>query len=117
MNAKTKDGILFLFLIVSALSATTVNAMANWGAPPAPGGVPVNLDTAITKMTNWILGFISIASVLVVIWGGVNYLTSAGNEDLARTGKDTIKYGLMGLIIAGLAYALINVIITTVLVP
>jgi len=44
-------------------------------------------------------------------------LTSAGNEDQARTGKKVIQYALMGMVIAGLAYALVVVIVTVILAP
>ncbi len=83
--------------------------------PPAPPNVPVDFNTAIMNLTNWILGFVAMIAVLALIWGGVNYLTSAGNEDQAKTGKKVIEYALMGLVIAGLAYAVVVVIITVIL--
>lgn len=106
----------FVSLILLASSIGTANAASKWTAPAQPSGVPASFDTAILNMTNWILGFVSSIAVLVIIWGGVNYLTSAGNESQAENGKNTIKYGIMGLVIAGIAYALVTVIVTTVLV-
>ena len=95
--------------------ANHANALMKWTAPSRPSNVPKEFDSAILQLTNWLLGFVSLIGVLVVIWGGVNYLTSAGNEDQVRTAKDIIKYGLMGIVIAGLAYAVVNVIVTTIL--
>ena len=48
----------------------------------------------------------------MIIWGGVNYLTAAGDEDKAMTGRKTIKYGVMGLVIMGIAYAMIVAVLT-----
>lgn len=111
-----KDITSFFFVSLLAFAGETANAASKWTAPQQPSGVPISFDTAILNMTNWILGFVASIAVLVIIWGGVNYLTSAGNESQAENGKNTIKYGLMGLIICGIAYALVVVIVTTVLV-
>jgi hypothetical protein len=54
-------------------------------------------------------------AVLVIIWGGINYIAAAGNEDTARTAKKTITYGLIGVVIAGFAYAIVKVIVVTIL--
>lgn len=105
----------FVNLILLASSIGTARAANKWTAPQQPSGVPVSFDTAILNMTNWILGFVASIAVLVIIWGGVNYLTSAGNESQAENGKNTIKYGIMGLVICGIAYALVTVIITDIL--
>lgn len=103
-------------LIATALSlAPTVTQAVGWVAPTAPASAPQSFDNVIINATNWILGFVGVIAVLMIIWGGFQYLTSAGSQDQARSGKDTIKYALMGLVIAGIAYALVNVIITTIL--
>jgi len=86
-----------------------------WAPPPKPGDVPESFDDAVLNATDWILGFVGMIAVLMIIWGGINYLTSAGDEDKARTGKKTLTYAIIGLVIAGIAYALVNVIVTTVL--
>lgn len=110
----TKSVVLLFLISVSALFVNPAKALMNWQTPPRPSNVPTEFDQAVMNLTNWLLGFISLVAVLVVIWGGVQYLTSAGNEDMAKTGKETIKYGLMGIMIAGLAYALIATIVTVI---
>ena len=84
-------------------------------APPQPGNVPVDFDAAVMNATNWLLGFVAMIAVLMIIWGGINYIGSAGNEDTAKTAKKTITYGLIGVVIAGFAYAIVNVIVSTIL--
>ena len=101
--------VLSLFLFVN-------NALAEWAMPPPPVGAPANFDSAILNLTNWILGFVSMIAVLAIVWGGVMYIASAGDENKATTGKHIITYALIGLVIAGIAYALVNVIVTVILV-
>ena len=86
-----------------------------WGTIPQPDNVPGDFEQSIKNTTDWILGFVAMIAVLMLIWGGINYLTSAGDEDKAKTGKKTISYAIIGLVIAGIAYAIVNVIITVIL--
>lgn len=94
----------FMFAGAFVLSSSVSRgaAISHWGATCAPSGVPTDVRQAIMNLTNWILGFISLICVLVVIYGLV-------------TGADTIKYGLAGLVICGLAYAMVIVVSTVIL--
>lgn len=104
-----------VFVGLATLANSFEVAHAGWTAPDKPDNVPTEFDDAILNMTNWILGFVASVAVLAIIWGGVMYLTSAGDTSQAENGKNTIKYGIMGLVICGLAYALVVVIVDTIL--
>lgn len=99
----------------AALLPLAASAGSGWVVPPTPINAPTDFNTLVMGVTNWILGFTGLAAVLVIIWGGVQYLTSTGDQDRVRSAKDTVKYGVMGLAIAGIAYAVVNVIIGTIL--
>ncbi len=86
-----------------------------WGILTPPKNVPDDFRGAVMNATNWLLGFVGMIAVLMIIWGGINYLTAAGDEEKARTAKKIITYGLMGVVIAGLAYAMVTVIVTVIL--
>jgi len=108
------------FIIVIAIISIAYfydikDVKAVWGMGPPPVGAPADFDSAIMNITNWVLGFIGSIAVLALIWGGVLYTTSAGNETQAETGKTTIKYAIMGLVIAGIAYAFVSIIVTEIL--
>lgn len=98
-----------LFLFANKVSA-------DWAMPAvAPGGVTTDLEVAILNLTNWILGFVAMIAVLAIVVGGVTYIGSAGDENKATNGKHIITYALLGLVVAGIAYALVNVIVTIIL--
>jgi uncharacterized membrane protein YwzB len=44
--------------------------------------------------------------VLFIIFGGFLYITSAGNEDRAKKGRQTLKYAIIGLIAIVMSYAI-----------
>ena len=99
-------------LLVYAFAASTALAgpADGWGYENPPDNVPEDIEAAIMNVTNYILGFIAIIATLVIIWGGVQYLTAGGNEDSVANAKKTISYGIIGMVVAGLAYAMVIVV-------
>jgi len=104
-------------IVLVSLFLFANKVFADWEMPStAPANVPTDFETSILNLTNWILGFVAMIAILAVIWGGVMYIGSAGDETKATTGKRVVSYALIGLVIAGIAYALVDVIVTTILV-
>ena len=101
------------FLLMNTVSMDA--AISTWGATCRPGGVPTDLRQAIMNVTNWILGFVAIIATLVIIYGGVLYLTATGNEEAVEKVKKTMSYGVIGIVICGLAYAIVIVVSTVIL--
>lgn len=86
-------------------------------APETPGGVPTDLRRALLNITNFVLGFASLVAVLTIIYGGVLYLTSLGNEERVDVARKTIAYAIIGLVIMGLAFAIVQVLVGVILAP
>lgn len=63
-----------------------------------------------------VLGFMGVIAVCVVIYGGFLFLTSSGDAGKVKKGQDAIKYGLIGLLVAVLAYA-ITAFVSSVFAP
>ena len=99
-----------LLVYAFAASAAFAGPEDGWGYENPPDNVPTDIEEAIMNLTNYILGFIAIIATLVIIWGGVQYLTAGGNEDNVSAAKKTISYGIIGMVIAGLAYAMVIVV-------
>ena len=95
--------------------STALAYISPWGSTCTPSNVPTDIRQAIMNVTNFILGFIAMIATLVVIWGGFQYLTAGGNEDAVANAKKTISYGVIGIVIAGLAYAMVIVVSTVIL--
>ena len=69
-----------------------------------------------TTITNVMLFVVGAISVIMVVIGGLRYVISGGNSTNITTAKNTILYAVIGLIVAILAYAMINFVIGS-LVP
>ena len=71
----------------------------------------VNISTII----NTVIAALGIVAVIVIILGGIQYMTSSGDAGKVKKAKDTILYGVIGLVICVLAYAIVNFVIINLL--
>lgn len=66
-----------------------------------------------TTITNVLLFLIGAISVIMLIIGGVRYVVSGGDQAAVTSAKNTILYAVIGIIVAILAYAIVNFVITS----
>ncbi len=69
----------------------------------------------VVGIINAIISVLGIVAVIVVIIGGIRYMTSAGDAGKVKTAKDTILYGLIGLAVVALSFAIVNFVIVNVI--
>ena len=65
------------------------------------------------QITSFLLFIIGILSVVMIVIGGLKYVISGGNKDAVTSAKNTILYAIVGLIVALLAYSIINFVVGT----
>lgn len=70
--------------------------------------------TFIKTLTDVLLFIVGALSVVMLIWGGIRYTTSAGNASSVAAAKNTIMYAVIGLIISLLAYAIVTWVVKVV---
>ena len=75
------------------------------------GGSGVELGSMVSKITSAIFLVLGIVAVFVIILGGFNMMTSSGDPGKVKKGKDTILWGIIGLIIAILSYAIVSFVL------
>ncbi|MBQ6147510.1 hypothetical protein IJI70_01550 [Candidatus Saccharibacteria bacterium] len=71
-----------------------------------------DLATIVNNIINIVLYVVGIIAVVMIIIGGVQYATSAGDTNKVTKAKNTILYGIVGLVISVLAYAIVNFVVT-----
>lgn len=74
-----------------------------------------DLPGYVTTMLNGVIAVLGIVCVVVIIVGGVNYMTSSGDAGKVKKAKDTILYGLIGLAVCVLAFAIVNFVIANII--
>lgn len=78
-------------------------------------GDSAELSGVIVGIINGIVAVLGIVAAIFIVVGGVNYMTSQGDPGKTKKAKDTILYATIGLIIAALAFAIVNFVVVNVL--
>lgn len=78
------------------------------GINAAGGSGQRNLTGVIRDIVNILLFVIGIASVIMIIIGGLRYVLSGGDAQATKAAKDTVLYAIVGLVVAFLAYAIVG---------
>ena len=72
------------------------------------------LMNTVMQIINVVISVLGIVAVLVIILGGVTYTTSQGDAAKVAKAKNTIIYGVVGLVVALLAFAIVNFVLVNV---
>lgn len=112
------------------ISAALVFGVAGLAVPATAGAVDVfqpcsgNTDTAVCKDTknesvgkiitpiiNTLLFILGAISVIMIIVAGIRYSTSGGDTGAVASAKNTLFYAILGLVVAILAFAIVNFVL------
>ena len=72
-----------------------------------------DLISDTNKIINVVIGVLGVVAVAVVIYGGFLFLTAQGDPGKIKKGKDSITWGIIGLVIALLSWSIINFVLST----
>ncbi len=89
-------------------------ALTIGGTPiPAPAGIITGGTNALPNIVGGLvmaLYLIAIFfSLIMLIWGGLNYTMSSGNKEKVQNAKEKIKFAIIGLVVALLSYPLVTI--------
>ncbi|MFA5937365.1 MAG: pilin [Candidatus Paceibacterota bacterium] len=74
-------------------------------------GKQINIQLFIGRTVSRILGVVGALTLLVFVYGGFLWLTSAGKEDKVKTGSNAMLYAALGLFIIFASYGILNLVI------
>ena len=79
----------------------------------ASGGAPALYGRIIRAF----LGAIGVAALFFFIIGGFKILTSQGNAEKLKSGKDTFVWAIIGLVVAFSSYILLRYVLEVIITP
>lgn len=100
---------------IQQITSNHLSQLAATLPDPVGGEDQHNLVANVTGIINAIIAALGIVAVVVVLIGGVNYMTSSGDAAKVEKAKKTILYGVIGLVICVLSFAIVNWVIGPVL--
>ena len=106
-------GIVAIVAVLAVVVAPSASAFTIYdGIQAAHGdGQPTELfggAGVFNIVTNILLFVVGALSVVMLIVGGLRYVISGGNNTAVTAAKNTVLYAIVGLVIAFLAYAVVN---------
>ena len=104
----------FGFSALTPVSSVSAQAIQDGASAARGDDTPDNLfgnDGIFKTITNTILYVLGAISVIMLIYGGIRYTLSGGDSAQVTAAKNTIMYAVVGVIVALLAYAIINFVI------
>ena len=75
------------------------------------------LFSSIKNIINVILGILGVVAVVVIIYGGFTFMTSQGDAGKVMKGRNTILWGVIGLIVALMAFVVVNFVLGNINSP
>lgn len=118
--------LVFSFLILVpffTVSAKPGNVKTDSNPIACPAGSvcldnPLNVSSPqalIGKIINSILGVVGSLALLMFVYGGLTWMTSSGNQEKVKKGRDIIVWSAIGLAVIFISYALTRFVLSTVM--
>ena len=92
-------------------AATTQKVDVSADCQTATKGSEGRFQIILTDIINIFSIIVGIVAVVMIIFGGFKYITSAGNQENIKSARNTIIYALVGLIIVALAQVIVRFVL------
>lgn len=77
----------------------------------------VTLQVIIGRIINSILGALGSIALFMFVYGGIVWMTAAGNDEKIKKAKNTIVYAVLGLIMTFLSFVIVRWVIAFSVAP
>ncbi|MEK7528886.1 MAG: hypothetical protein AAB592_03895 [Patescibacteria group bacterium] len=62
-------------------------------------------------IVNFFLGFLGLLAVIMIIYGGFIYVSSAGEQEKVDEAKKILTYAVIGIVVIVISFALVNTLL------
>lgn len=104
---------LIAILLLLPFSALAVNPLDSLRDAASGTGLVSNKTPiqVITNIINVALTFVGSIVIILILWAGFKWMTSAGNTEIIKKSKETIINAVIGLVIIFASYVIVNFVI------
>lgn len=87
-------------------------------APPPPFPNPLSSISSpqalVGKIINAILGIVGSLALLMFVYGGLIYMTSSGNQEKVKEGRNVIVWSAIGMFVIFVSYGLVRLLLENI---
>ncbi len=87
------------------------NAFASFAANAGFAAGP-SLVVVIARLIRTVISLLGVAAVVIILYGGFQYMTAGGDENRVKKAKSTIQNGIIGMVIVLLSFSIAQFIVT-----
>lgn len=94
-----------LFYVRAAYASSMLDSLKSVG-DKTYGGTPQPLKVTIANIVRILLGFLGIVFIILILWGGIQWMVSGGNEKKIAEAKQRLVSATIGLVVVFAAYSI-----------
>ena len=98
-------------LVPSYVGASPASQIQGGVNQAGGSGETSNLGSRVKTIVNILLYILGAIAVVMIVIGGIRYTTSNGESSSIKSAKDTILYSVIGLVVAIMAFAIVNFVL------
>jgi len=77
----------------------------------------LDIPKILTGFAMALLSFVGLLAFIMFVWGGFTWLTSAGRSEQVESGKKTLIWATVGMILAFASFLILNLLVTALTTP
>jgi len=106
----------FASVATNAYAANIFDSCNNAGSDSfVCGNKNDDVKVYLKNIVNVLLYVLGAIAVIVIILSGIFYVISAGDSNAVTKAKNTLFYAVVGLVVAILAYAIVNFVLSNII--
>lgn len=76
------------------------------------GDATDKVNSVIGTVINMLTILVGVVAVIMIMWGGMRYVTSGGDSGKVTTAKNTIIYAIIGLVVVALSQFIVRFVLS-----
>lgn len=85
-----------------------------WVFPLLAAAATIDSILAQVKVIlNFVIGILFVLVTLYFIWGVIQYVSAAGDEEKLKNGKQHMLWGIIGMVVMAAAWGIVSIVMTT----
>lgn len=88
-----------------------VNQAAGTTGCTPDSGAPKTLGDTIKTIINILSAAVGVIAVIMIIVGGLRFVTSGGNAEAVKSARSTLLYAVIGLVVVALAQVIVHYVL------